>query len=318
MIPTRRAVIDVGTNSVKLLVADVAGQQVVPVWEEGRQTRLGQGFYDTHRLLPEAIGRTAEAVAAFAAKARECGAQSLRVIATSAAREAVNSGALTAALEGATGVETEVISGDHEADLGFQGVTTDPRLASEPLLLLDVGGGSTEFIAGQGEHRHFRQSFNLGTVRLLEQMPPSDPPTPAQLEACRRWLGNFLERQVKPNLDPVLERVAHACGKGALILIGTGGSATVLGCMEAGLSTFDRERLETIRLSARQVRSHAERLWGLSLEARKKTIGLPPNRADIILMGVLIYEAVMEQCHFSELRVTTRGLRFGALINAKP
>ena len=316
MMLTRRAVIDVGTNSVKLLVADVAGREVLPVLEEGRQTRLGQGFYETKRLLPDAIRRTAEVAAGFAAKARAQGASSLRVIATSAARDAINATELTAALEHAVGIKAEVISGDQEAEWGFQGVTTDPQLVAESLLLLDVGGGSTEFIAGQGEHKHFRQSFNLGTVRLLEKLPPGDPPSGAELAACRHWLNDFLATKVHPTLDPILKRVAHGPGHRAVLLVGTGGTATVLGCMEAKLGTFDRALLERTRLSADQVRRHAEQLWGLPLAERRKIVGLPPNRADIILMGVLIYEAVMQQFHFAELRVTTRGLRFGALMEA--
>jgi exopolyphosphatase/guanosine-5'-triphosphate,3'-diphosphate pyrophosphatase len=314
MKPTRRAVIDVGTNSVKLLVADVAGREVVPVLEEGHQTRLGQGFYDTRRLRPGPIAQTAQAVARFAAKARAQGACSLRVIATSAARDAVNAVELTAAIEAAAGVKPEVISGDQEADWAFEGVTTDPRLASEPLLLLDVGGGSTEFIAGQGQAQHFRQSFNLGTVRLLEKLPPSDPPTRAQLAAGRQWLRDFLSAEVRPRLEPILNRVGDGRSSGVPLLVGTGGTATVLGCMEAQLKTFDRERLETTRLGVDRMHWHVQRLWGLPLEERKETVGLPPNRADIILMGVLIYEAVMDQFHFPELRVTTRGLRFAALM----
>jgi len=314
MTPTRRAVIDVGTNSVKLLVADVTGHQVVPVLEEGHQTRLGQGFYETHRLQRGAITRTAETVGRFAANARAREASSLRIIATSAARDALNAGELALAIEASAGVKLEIISGDQEADWAFQGVTTDPRLAEETLLLLDVGGGSTEFIAGQGELKYFRQSFNLGSVRLLEKLPPSDPPTPAQLAACRNWVRDFLEANARPSLEPILRGVTRDRPENPVLLVGTGGTAMVLGCMEARLAHFDREKLETTRLGAERLRWHAERLWGLPVEERKQTVGLPPNRADIILMGVLIYEAVMDQFGFAELRVTTRGLRFAALM----
>ena len=146
----RRAVIDVGTNSVKLLVADIDDYQVEPVWEGSKQTRLGRGFYETQRLQEPAISQTASAVAEFAAAARERQAASIRVIATSAARDARNADELTTAIERATRLKMEILSGEQEADLVFQGVTTDPRFATEPLLLLDVGGGSTEFILGQG------------------------------------------------------------------------------------------------------------------------------------------------------------------------
>ena len=174
---SRRAVIDIGTNSVKLLVAEVSGPRVQPLVERSRQTRLGRGFYATHRLQPAAIADTARAVAGFAAQAREWGAAPPRVIATSAARDAVNQSELLDALRAASNLEVEVISGEQEADWSFRGVNSDPAIAGQPLLLVDVGGGSTEFILGEGDHQKFRRSFPIGTVRLMEQLPRSDPPT---------------------------------------------------------------------------------------------------------------------------------------------
>ena len=152
----RRAVIDVGTNSVKLLVAQVAGHEVRPLLEESKQTRLGSGFYETHCLQPEAIASTAKAVARFAEIARQQEVSPIRVIATSAARDALNAQELTSAIEAASGLKVEIISGEQEADWVFQGVTSDQRFASERLLLLDVGGGSTEFILGVGHTRLVR------------------------------------------------------------------------------------------------------------------------------------------------------------------
>src|SRR6185295_11304984 len=109
-------------------------------------------------------------------------------------------------IETASGLKVEIISGDLEADWVFQGVTTDPRLAQAPLLLLDVGGGSAEFIVGQGEHKHFRRSFPIGSVRLLEKIPPGEPPQSRQLAACRQWLKDFLQTEVRPQLEPALRR----------------------------------------------------------------------------------------------------------------
>ena len=200
MEPIRRAVIDVGTNSVKLLVAEVAGLEIQPVCEQSKQTRLGHGFYETRRLQPEAMAATANAVAAFAAMAREAEAVSIRVLATSAAREAVNREELIAAIEQAAGLKVEVISGEQEAELGFQGVTTDPQLAQAALLLMDVGGGSTQFIVGRSGHSRFCHSFPLGSVRLLETIPCSDPPKATELAACRQWLKDFLQKEVRPRL----------------------------------------------------------------------------------------------------------------------
>jgi len=314
----RRAVIDVGTNSVKLLVADVSGREVQPVWEESKQTRLGRGFYETHRLQPEAIDATAKAVAQFEETARKYQASSIRVVATSAARDAVNASELSAAIEKVSGLKMEIISGEQEADWVFQGVTTDPALAYFPLLLLDVGGGSTEIILGQGERKHFSQSFPLGTVRLLEKNPPSDPPKAEELVRCRKFLRDFLERDVVPTfklkeLDG-LNRLHEFDMGNRLTLVGTGGTTSILGRMEANLETYDRAKIEATRLSLERIHWHVEHLWSLPLEERKHIVGLPPNRADVILMGVAIYEAIMEKFGFSELRISTRGLRFAAVM----
>lgn len=315
MEPIRRAVIDVGTNSVKLLVADVAGQDIRPIREESKQTRLGHALYETRRLRPEAIAATAEAAAAFAATARQCHAASIRVLATSAAREAVNAGDLTAAIEQAAGLTVEIISGDEEATLGFQGVTTDPRFADLPLFLLDVGGGSSQFTLGQGRQMSFRASFPVGSVRLLEQLAPSDPPKPEELAACRHWLRQFLQKKVRPRLSHDIKGGNPALRKGVQ-LVGVGGTASILGCMEAKLETFDRARLEATRLSAARLSWHLERLWSMPWAARKQIIGLPRNRADVILMGTAVCQAVMEEFGLPELHISTRGLRFAAVMDS--
>jgi len=312
----RRAVIDVGTNSIKLLVADVEGRDIRPVHEESRQTRLGQSFYTTQRLQPEPLAKSAKAVAEFAQKAREDNAVSIRILATSAARDAVNAGELVSAIEKASGLQVEIISGEREAELGFQGVTTDPGLTREPLLLLDVGGGSTEVILGHGAQIDFRQSFALGTVRLLEQLKPSDPPTAEELAACRDRVRTFLNENVTAKLNPAMRREEKfQSDKGKYWLVGIGGTASVLGCMEAELGNFDRQRLEQTSLSSTRLRSHVERLWGLSLAERKQIKGLPANRADVILTGATIFEGVMDVFAFKTLRISTRGLRFAAVMD---
>jgi exopolyphosphatase/guanosine-5'-triphosphate,3'-diphosphate pyrophosphatase len=307
----RRAVIDIGTNSVKLLVADVDGQHVEPIEECAEQTRLGRGFYDTHLLQREPLKATAQAVATFAAKATELGTATPRVFATSAARDAKNPDDLLRAVHAASGLRVEIISGEQEAEWAFRGVTTDPQLSRQPLLLLDVGGGSTEFILGQGEHKHFRQSFPLGAVRLMETVPHSDPPNPTELAATRMWLSDFLRREVAPQLELALARER---AQGQLLLVGTGGSASVLASIETGLSKFDRRKIEDTRLTAARVSHWVEHLWQLPLAARCEIPGLPPKRADVMLTGAAIYEAALRELNFPELRITTRGLRFAAVM----
>lgn len=312
---TRRAVIDVGTNSIKLLVADVEGRDVRPVCEESKQTRLGRGFYETHRLQPEPIAKTAKAVRTFEDMARELKAVSIRVIATSAARDAVNPQELISAIESASTLKVEIISGEQEADWAFHGVTTDPELAKHPLLILDVGGGSTEFILGKGEHKHFQASFPLGTVRLMEKVPHSDPPKLEELASCLDWLKTFLKNEVNPQLGPKMdwEKKSDATNAGVQ-LVGTGGTASILARMELRADDYDRDRIEATRLSAERVRWHVQNLWSLPFAERQQIVGLPKKRADVILTGSAIYEAVMEQFGFAELRVSTRGLRFAAVM----
>ena len=307
----KRAVIDIGTNSVKLLVAEISAGQIRPLHEASKQTRLGKGFYEAHQLQPDAIAQTADAVKTFAAAARAHGAETIHVIATSAARDATNPRDLTDAVAHASGLAVEIITGEQEADLAFRGVTTDPTFDAHPLLLLDIGGGSTEFILGHGAQKDFCHSFPLGSVRLLEKFPISDPPAPAELAACRADVRNFLQREVRPKLAAELR---YEFKFDRVILVGTGGTTTILARMEAQIAGFDRDRIEAVRLSAAGIRAHVERLWSFPLAERRQIIGLPPKRADVILTGAVIYEAVMEEFGFTELRVSTRGLRFAAVM----
>ncbi len=314
MTTTRRAVIDVGTNSVKLLVADVDRSSVEPVHEESEQTRLGEGFYETHRLQASAVARTARAVAAYVARARELKAVSTRIIATSAARDAINPDELVSAVRELCDTRVEIISGEEEASLVFRGVASTPGLAAGTLLILDVGGGSTEFILGRRDAPTFCRSFPIGALRLMQTVPHSDPPTLAELNSCRGWIANFLKAEVVPTLAPALSAANLGAQKAEPVrLVGTGGTALILAHMEAHLAAFDRDRTEGMVLSSAQVRSWVERLWSQPLRERRQIIGLPEKRADIILTGVAIYEGVLETLGFTELQVSTRGLRFAVV-----
>lgn len=313
MSPVRRAVIDVGTNSVKLLVAEIMGLSVLPIFEESVQTRLGRGFYQTHLLQAGAIAETAAAVAQFADIARANHVVSLRVIATSAARDALNQNELLGAIQLASGREVDIISGQQEADLVYQGVRSDPKLAGQRLLILDVGGGSAEFILGQDDRSEFAQSFPLGSVRLLEHLQPSDPPTAEELERCRNHLRAFFAEQIRPVLVPRL-----AGGQGPTRLIGTGGAATILARMEYALDKYRRPEIEGARIPLISVRRWMQKIWSMSLAERRGIVGLPKKRADVILTGMAIYEAVLQEFDFVEFQASTRGLRFAAVMEPVP
>jgi exopolyphosphatase/guanosine-5'-triphosphate,3'-diphosphate pyrophosphatase len=305
-----RAVIDVGTNSVKLLVAEVDGGIVKPLHESSHQTRLGRGFYESHILQTKAIRETANTVADFRATAASWNPASLRVIATSAARDAQNQDELLGAISAASGLRVDIISGEQEADWAYRGVASDRELAAGPLLVIDVGGGSTEFIVGHDGHRHFAESFPIGSVRFLEKVPVSDPPTSEELASCERELSALLKDRVQPRLLPVLSSL-HS----PVQLVGTGGTSTILARVELRLDTFDREKIEGTVLSHADIVREKHRLWSLPLSERRTIIGLPANRADVILPGIAIFEQVMACFGFRSLRVSTRGIRFAALMD---
>ena len=291
----------------KLLVADVAAD-VQPVLETSRQTRLGQGFYETHRLQPGPILDTARTVGEFAQRARALGTESIRIIATSAARDAINGQELVSAVEAAAHARVEIISGEQEADWAFAGVVSHPRYASAAVLILDIGGGSTEFILGEKRVPVFRHSFELGTVRLLEKLALPDAPTAESLAQYRAWLRDFLDREVVPTLEPALGELDTKPA-----LVATGGTASILARVHLVTNEFDRHAIEDVALSLARITVILERLWSLPLAERREVPGIPPERADVILPGLAILEAVMARFGLAEFQASTRGLRFAAL-----
>jgi exopolyphosphatase / guanosine-5'-triphosphate,3'-diphosphate pyrophosphatase len=307
---SRRAVIDVGTNSVKLLVGEVEGACVRPLYETSQQTRLGQGFYPNHILQPQAIACTVQVIGELAQAARSRGADPVFLVATSAVRDAVNQEELLAAVRRALGLEIRIISGDQEAAWAFDGIATDPRFAGHGLLVLDVGGGSSQCILGHPMAIHFRHSFRMGSVRLFETVKPSDPPTADERRRCDELLSDFLRQRFLPRIASVVQQ--HPLSQ--MMLVGTGGTCSILAAIQEGITEFDRDRLEAARLQRAQIEQRCHQLWSMTLEQRRHVPGIPHNRADIILTGAAIYLAMMRELGFEELRVSTRGIRFGALV----
>lgn len=308
--PQRRAVIDVGTNSVKLLVADVRGTTVEPVFERGDQTRLGEGFFETRTLQPEPISRTAAAIAHFLRQARRHQAVSIRLIATAAAREALNPDDLTRAIRQHTDLPLEILSGSTEADLAFRGVCSTPHFPGGPVLVTDLGGGSTEFIVGRDSRRTFSRSFPLGAVRLLEALTPPPRPSPGDCQECRDMVDRFLSEQVVPEVRAAISGRDQA----RVHYLGVGGTAVTLARMALELPDFDRARIENTRLTSAEMTQWVERLWSLPIEERRGIAGLPPERADVILTGCVVYERILIAFNLDSFAVSTRGLRFAALL----
>jgi exopolyphosphatase/guanosine-5'-triphosphate,3'-diphosphate pyrophosphatase len=309
---TRRAIIDIGTNSVKLLVADAHGSRVEPVFEASEQTRLGRGFYKTHCLQPEAIELTARVVAAFACKASEWGAEAIRVAATSATRDAHNREELSQAVWNAAQVPLEVISGEEEAELTLKSVTADSRFLDKAILVVEVGGGSTQILhRSPGNSILWRHSFRLGAVRLLEHIHPSDPPSQDDLARCQVEVEQFIAGKIQPKLPDM------AVFDPNTILVGIGGTSVCLAMLLEKMETFDPTRLDRIRMGLEAVSGLVLHLWGMPLAERKQLPGLPPPRADVILTGSVIYEALMKHFDLRQMQLSVRGWRFAALMDAQ-
>jgi exopolyphosphatase/guanosine-5'-triphosphate,3'-diphosphate pyrophosphatase len=296
----RYAAIDVGTNSVLLLVVerDPAGR-LVSLDERLEITRLGRGVDRTRRLDPGSIADTVEALARFAAVARGHGAREILVTATSAARDAENGGEFFARAREAAGVEVEVISGDLEAELSYEAAARDFGGPGVRLAMVDIGGGSTEIVQGEGKRLGFRKSLDVGAVRLTERWLGSDPATPEELARLRNDVRGALA--VVPPAAP---------GTG---LVGIAGTITTLCAIDLGVDGYDGRLVHGRELSVRTVWELAVRLGALPLAERKRVPGLPEKRADTIVAGAEILVAVLERLGLDRLTVSDRGVRWGLL-----
>lgn len=296
---TRFAAIDVGTNSVLLLVAEKrADGRFVAVAERADITRLGQGVDATKTLHPEAIERTLSAIERFAREARELGAQKLVVSATSAARDASNGSVFIDGAKQRAQVDVEIISGDEEARLSFASAYSD--FGPGPLVVLDIGGGSTEFIFGDAKgHIEFRRSFEVGAVRLTERHVRTDPPSPAELGAISTALAEqFAQLPTPPE---------------GFKMVAVAGTATTLAAVARRIEPYDPNLVHGATLTLGEVEGALNRLASLPVHLRKSVPGLQPKRADVIVTGASIFREAMKAVHVTEVTVSDRGLRWGLL-----
>ena len=302
----RFATIDVGTNSVLLLVADrTADGRFQPVVEHAEITRLGRGVDASGVLSPEGMEETLTVLARFAEEARALGVEGLAVTATSAARDARNGADFLTQAQTRAGVNVEIITGEHEAQLSYAAVFADVRaeVAGRSLIVIDIGGGSTEFIyGGQGAAVNkvsYRRSFDVGSVRLTERFVREDPISPE----TQARIADFL-RQTFSELPDAPEDA---------LVVGVAGTVTTLFTVENGIEPYDPARVEGGVLPLASLTTLRTRLCGLSLAERRNLIGLQPKRADVIGTGALILEAALERLHADSCRVSDRGVRWGLL-----
>lgn len=307
----RRAVIDVGSNSVKLLVADFKDGNLKPVLERGEQTRLGRGSFETGRLQPVAITDSVQVIRKFYKLASVEGAQSIRVIATSAARDASNGSELVAAAND-NGVKLEIVSGEQETQWTCRGALANPLVRADANFVVDVGGGSTEILWVSNKTILAHRSFPIGTVRLLERSALSNPPGLDALAIERERFQSYFQSQVLPVFQSA---IANAPAVGS-VLVGTGGTPVFLARIVSG-SSEEKEPVEQMILSQAAIEGLTERLWSLTMAERKKLPGLPPKRADVILFGALIFDGLMRCLKVAELQPSTWGVRYGVLLDSQ-
>ena len=300
----RMASIDIGTNSVKLLVADIEDQKIADVVEEKPViTRLGEGVDKARKLLPEAMDRTLAVIEDFKWQAEFLGAQEIIAVATSAVRDADNRDEFVQNVKTRTGLEPLVISGEEEARLTFMGACSDPELRSRKLILVDVGGGSSEFIVGQGGEVEERFSIDTGCVRLTEEFINSDPIDRAELDKAVEHIKSLLYRQ--------LGRIPMDDRK----MVGVGGTITSLAAIHQRMETYDPDRIHRYVLKRKKLNKILDRLSQMKLEDRKKVTGLPSQRADVIVAGAAIFSVIMGMLDVKEIIVSNRGIRYGVLLS---
>lgn len=289
----RVAAIDCGTNSIRLLVAELTHRHdgtvdLRDLHREMRIVRLGQGVDATGRLAPEALERTRAALADYTVAARRKGAERVRMVATSATRDASNRDEFFAMTRELLGAEAEIISGDEEARLSFTGAVGDLDPDDGPFLVVDVGGGSTELVLGDWDGRRASVtsacSVDIGCVRITERALRSDPPTPDEIAAAREFATEVLAKA----FEAVDVRKAK-------VWVGVAGTVTTLSAVAQRLPEYDAERIHLSRLSTEDIHGVAAGLLAVGHAARAANPVIHPGRVDVIGGGALIVRVLSEQ-----------------------
>ena len=294
---SRTAVIDIGTNTLLLLVAEPGGAGLRSVVDLCRFGRLGQGLDATGRLAPEAIARSLEICREYRAEIDRTGATRVAVVGTQALREAANAAELIGPAEAILGATVEVIAGGREAELAYRSVAVGlPEVAGRPFVVVDVGGGSTELVASDGARVTAAISVPIGAVRLAERHLRHDPPAAGEAAAMIADIDAQLARATIPD---------------GVTVVGTAGSATTIATIHLELDGYDPAKIHGVRVPAAAVDAMLARLLALTTAQRKDVRGMEPRRADVIPAGVAIFARVLARAGAAELVVSDRGIRWG-------
>jgi exopolyphosphatase/guanosine-5'-triphosphate,3'-diphosphate pyrophosphatase len=280
--------VDIGTNSVRLLVIDEAGQALERLM---KVTRLGQGVDVSGELHPDAIARTTVVLGEYAARIAHHGAARVRAVATSAARDARNRDVFFGAAERVLGVRPELLSGEEEARLSFSGATFGLDAGQGPFLVVDIGGGSTEFVLGTSEPEALT-SVKMGCVRMTERYLRSDPPSETELAAC------FSEvKRILASVSTVVD-VSRSCR-----MIGLAGTVTSIAALVLGLTEYAPEKTHHCRIGRDQVENALARLVAVGV-AERRTLLIQPERAEVIIGGAAVLLTILQEFSIGELLVS--------------
>jgi exopolyphosphatase / guanosine-5'-triphosphate,3'-diphosphate pyrophosphatase len=298
----RVGVVDLGTNSTRLLVADVEDCAVRELDRRLVITRLGEGVDTRRRLLPTALARVRNVLVDYRHAAEGLGAERTLTLATSAIRDAENGEAFLGEIEWSYGFTTRLLSGSEEAQLTFRGVAVGRDL-QPGTLLVDIGGGSTELIVGGPAGIAWHESFDIGCVRLTERFLASDPPAGDELERCRRYVRSLLEERVP-------ETVRAACA------VGVAGTVTQLATLDLGLEDEDPALVHGHRLSSAWIEEELDRLSRSSVADLRARRGMHPDRAPVFVAGVLCFAETLAYFGLDELEVSENDILHGGALAA--
>lgn len=300
------AAIDIGTNSTRLLIANLISRTTLSILrKESVITRLGEGLNKNKTLSGKAIERTLNVLSSYSMIIKNEKAEKVRIVATSAVREAENSQEFLAEVKQKFDMDVEVISGAEEAKLSFNGATYGTSFNNSfNVLVLDVGGGSTELILGVplGPVRVF--SFNIGCVRLTEEFIHNDPPASDELRALRKVIRSATEKTISGILYEKPRKI-----------IGLAGTATTLSAIKQHLEVYDYKKIHNSELKLMEIEAILEQLISLSLEKRKMIVGLETDRADVIIAGTLIILEILKLLAFNELIVSEHDILDGLALS---
>lgn len=302
----RVAVIDMGSNSTRLLVAEVRDGQVRELARETRITRLAQGVDASGRLAGDAVDRVLAALADYRAEIDRLGAERISAVATSAVRDAANGADFLATLGDRFGIEARVLSGDEEAQLTFAGATAARPRDGTPTLVIDIGGGSTEFVVGRpGDQPTFHVSTQAGAVRQTERHVTDDPPPPGDLQALAADVRDVIDSAV-----PVDLRRATAAG------VAVAGTATSLAAIDQELDPYDPDRVHGYRLELGACERVLAMLAALPEAERRDVSGLHPDRAPTIVAGVVILIEALRAFGLDTVEISEADILHGAALSS--